>query len=86
MVTVQLVISTAEGAASAWIEDVVVLEPYRMAGVGRALLGEALKWARDKGATRAQLVVDLDNVPALKFYEALAWKPTRLGVRRISLA
>jgi GNAT superfamily N-acetyltransferase len=38
MATAQLVISTAEGAPSAWVEDVVVREDWRGQGLGRALL------------------------------------------------
>jgi len=83
MVSAQLVISTAEGAPSAWIEDMVVKRDYRTQGIGRRLLDEALNWARSKGATRAQLLVDLDNTPALGYYDHLGWQGTRLGARRI---
>lgn len=85
MVTAQLVISTAEGAPSAWIEDMVVAKRHRRGGVGPALLEAALAWARQRGATRAQLLVDLDNAPALAWYERLGWQPTRLAARRVRL-
>ncbi|MHB1145755.1 MAG: GNAT family N-acetyltransferase [Thiobacillus sp.] len=85
MATAQLVISTAEGAPSAWIEDVVVREDWRGQGLGRALLDAVLAWARARGAVRAQLLADLDNTPALAFYDRLAWQPTRLGARRLML-
>ncbi len=85
MVTAQLVISTAEGAPSAWIEDVVIREEWRGKGLGRLLLDTALNWARAQGATRAQLLADLDNTPALAFYNRLGWQPTRLGARRLML-
>ena len=86
MASAQLVVSTAEGAFSAWIEDVCVAESARGAGIGRRLLAAALDWARAQGATRAQLLADLDNAPALAFYERLGWQATRLGARRIFLA
>jgi len=82
MATAQLLISTAEGAPSAWIEDVVVREDFRGKGLGRALLDAVLAWARARGAVRAQLLADLDNAPALAFYDRLDWQPTRLGARR----
>lgn len=82
MATAQLVISTAEGAPSAWVEDVVVREDFRGKGLGRALLDAVLDWARSRGAVRAQLLADLDNVPALAFYDRIGWQPTRLGARR----
>ncbi|MEY3974551.1 MAG: hypothetical protein RIS59_912, partial [Pseudomonadota bacterium] len=34
---------------------------------------------------RAQLLVDLDNPPALDFYQHLGWAETRLAARRLSL-
>ncbi|MGE5611022.1 MAG: GNAT family N-acetyltransferase [Bacillota bacterium] len=82
MVSGQIVISTAEGAPSVWIEDLVVAGPYRGHGLGRTLLQQAIQWAGSKGATRAQLLVDLDNHPALDFYTHLGWQATRLGMRR----
>lgn len=85
MVSAQLVISTAEGAPSAWVEDMVVCDGQRGKGVGRALLDSLTDWARAKGATRAQLLVDLDNGPALGYYQHLGWQTTRLAARRIKL-
>jgi len=85
MVSAQLVISTAEGAPSAWVEDMVVREDWRGKGVGRALIEQLTSWAVSKGATRAQLLVDLDNEPALGYYQHLGWQTTRLGARKISL-
>jgi len=85
MVSAQLVVSTAEGAYSAWVEDMVIDEAWRARGVGRKLLESALAWARARGATRAQLLVDLDNAPALGYYDHLGWQATRLGARRLLL-
>jgi GNAT superfamily N-acetyltransferase len=83
MVTAQLVISTAQGAASAWIE--VVNSPYRGHGIGKKLLQRTLDWAKENGATRAQLLVDIDNKEALGYYEHLQWEPTQLQARRVFL-
>jgi GNAT superfamily N-acetyltransferase len=85
MATAQLVVSTAEGGLSAGVVDVVVAPAHRGRGLGRALLEHALAWARERGATRAQLLVDTGNAPALGFYEALGWHATRLAARRIQL-
>ena len=82
MVSAQLVISTAEGAPSAWVEDMVVDNAWRGRGIGRALLDSLMDWARTKGATRAQLLVDLDNEPALGYYRHLGWDTTKLAARR----
>jgi GNAT superfamily N-acetyltransferase len=85
MVTAQLVISTAQGAASAWIEDMVVAPEYRGHGIGKTLLQRCLDWAEQKGATRAQLLVDIENKEALGYYEHLNWQATQLQARKISL-
>lgn len=85
MVSAQLVISTAQGTDSAWLEDMVVSGPYRKAGIGKALLQSALDWAKAKGASRAQLLVDIENEPALGYYQHLGWETTQLQARRIFL-
>lgn len=85
MVTAQLVISTAEGAYSAWVEDMVVASAYRQQGVGKQLLNTVLDWACKQGATRAQLLVDIDNLPAVGYYDHLGWSSSRMAMRRIML-
>ena len=85
MASAQLVISTAEGAASAWIEDVVVRKDLRGQGVARLLLQDLLAWAERHGATRAQLLADNANRPALDFYRHIGWQPTQLAAWRRSL-
>lgn len=85
MVSAQLVISTAQGSSSAWVEDMVIEDAYRDKGVGKALLEAALIWAKGKGATRAQLLVDTENTPALGYYAHLGWESTQLQARKIFL-
>ncbi len=85
MASAQLVISTAQGTPSAWVEDMVVEEAYRGQGIGKQLLQRGLDWAKAKGATRAQLLVDLSNTEALGYYDHLQWEPTQLQARRIFL-
>ena len=70
---------------SAWIEDVVVAEGCRGQGIGASVLSAVLGWAREKGATRAQLLADRTNVAALDFYRRLGWQPTQLGAWRVAL-
>jgi len=85
MVTVQLVISTAEGGFSGLLEDLIVSSVYRRRGLGKALLSAAVKWAREQGATRIQLLADGRNVPALIFYRKQDWKQTNMISLRRSL-
>jgi GNAT superfamily N-acetyltransferase len=85
MVSAQLVISTAQGAKSAWVEDMVIESAYRGQGIGKQLLQNALDWAKNQGATRAQLLVDVANTEALGYYQHLGWETTQLQARRIFL-
>jgi GNAT superfamily N-acetyltransferase len=85
MVSGQLVISTSQGSPSVWIEDMIVSQQYRAKGVGKMLLESLLEWAKQHGATRAQLLVDLDNLPAVGYYKHLGWQTSRMGMRRMLL-
>ncbi|CAN0463264.1 unnamed protein product, partial [Phaeothamnion confervicola] len=85
MASAQLVISTAQGAPSAWIEDVVVQQSLRGQGLARRLLHALLDWAQRHGATRAQLLADNSNAPALDFYRHVGWQLTRLSALRRQL-
>jgi ribosomal protein S18 acetylase RimI-like enzyme len=78
MVSVQLMVSTAEGGLSGLLEDLVVSSAYRRRGLGKALLSAAVKWSRDQGATRIQLLADGRNVPAIIFYRKQDWKQTNM--------
>lgn len=83
MGTAQLVVSTAEGAWSGWIEDLILDEAYRGFGIGRRLLADVAKWCFEQGATRVQLLADRENTPALLFYSRVGWEKTNLvGLRR----
>lgn len=78
MVSAQLVISTAIGAPSVWIEDMVIDAVFRGQGLGKALLERAQEWGMVQGAGRVQLLADADNMLALDFYRHLDWQATRL--------
>lgn len=85
MATAQLVVSTAEGALSVWIEDIVVSATHRNNGIGKQLIAHILDWSRLHGATRAQLLVDLDNEQPVIFYDHIGWENTHLGVRKLCI-
>lgn len=76
--SVQTLVSTAEGGPVGLVEDVVVAEDARGAGIGHRLLEGAEAWAKRRGCTRLQLLADEDNAPALAFYAKTGWQPTRL--------
>jgi GNAT superfamily N-acetyltransferase len=85
MVTVQLVVSTAEGRFSGVVEDLFVSSAYRRRGIGKALLKAAVQWAHSGGAARVQLLADGHNVPALIFYRKQDWKQTSMMAIRRSI-
>lgn len=83
MCSAQILISTAEGGPVAWVEDVVVSPDQRGAGIGRFLLDAVTTWAKRRGITRLQLLVDRENSAALDFYSRLDWQTTRLHCLRL---
>ena len=78
MATMQFLVSTAMGAPSGLVEDVVVKDGLRGGGVGRRLLEELVRRAKEAGCRRLQLVADEDNAPAHGFYRHLGWRETNL--------
>ena len=84
MVSGQLVISTAQGGLSVWIEDLIVAEDCRGQGIGRALLRNVIDWAAAQGATRAQLLADRDNAAAIAFYQRVGLDTTKLIALRLA--
>ena len=78
MATVQTVVSTAEGARSGWIEDVVVREDLRGTGIGTILMADVAHWARANNLARLQLLADRRNRLALTFYDRLAFQTTNM--------
>lgn len=84
MISVQVLLSTAEGAAVGLIEDLVVAEGWRRRGAGRQLLRAAEAWAAEQGLARLQLLADRDNAAALAFYRQQGWSGTQLmGLRKL---
>ena len=78
MATVQAVVSTAEGAPSGWIEDVIVRKDLRGWGIGTSLMAAIAQWAQAKGIARLQLLADHRNRLALTFYSQLHFQSTHM--------
>lgn len=78
MCSCQYVISTAEGSFVGLVEDVIVTKEYRRRGIGRLLLEELEKRAKQKGLKRLQLLTDVDNEAAFKFYYDSGWRKTSM--------
>ena len=80
MVTMQRLISSAEGDYVGQIEDLVVCEEYRKMGVGSRLINKMRSMAIDYGYKRIQLAADVDNANALAFYSRRGFKKTHLNI------
>jgi RimJ/RimL family protein N-acetyltransferase len=80
MCSAQWVYSTSTGNKSAWVEDLVVEEAFRGHQIGEELLTRMTQWCKDQGCGRVQLAYDVENKPAITFYEKHHFSKMRLGV------
>ena len=69
-------------SASRHVADLglMVASTHRRRGIGRALLDQAVAWARDAGVIKLELHVFPWNEPAIRLYEQFGF--VREGVRR----
>ncbi|MBT3427412.1 MAG: GNAT family N-acetyltransferase [Gammaproteobacteria bacterium] len=63
--------STWRGKLGAYIQDLYVKPPHRGTGLGRQLIIETARCARQRGADHLRLSVDSDNKSAQHFYQHL---------------
>jgi GNAT superfamily N-acetyltransferase len=76
--------STWQCVPGIWLEDLVVRERFRGAGVGRALVSELAAVALQRGSGRLEWAVLDWNAPAIGFYDRLGatsvddWRLRRL--------
>ncbi len=62
----------------ALIEELVVDEGARRRGIGRALIGAVLDWARDQSCSEVEVSTDHDNTEAQAFYQQLGFESEAL--------
>ncbi len=67
--------STFLGRPGLYLEDLYVRPESRGKGIGKLLLRELARIARDRGCGRLEWAVLDWNEPAIRFYEALGAKP-----------
>tara|TARA_R110002167_G_scaffold9121_10_gene41587 strand:- start:1349 stop:1831 length:483 start_codon:yes stop_codon:yes gene_type:complete len=85
MVNLLYTISTALGERVALLEDMVVLATARGKGVGSALLGHALEFAKQQHCKRITLLTDPDNQEAHRFYQKNGFSQSQMVVFRLSI-
>ena len=71
----------AHGGLCAEIESVHVHPDHRGAGVGGALMGDAIARARGLGCYRVQLTSNVARPEAHRFYERLGFVPSHIGFK-----
>jgi RimJ/RimL family protein N-acetyltransferase len=78
----RLSIARDQHPASRHVADVglMVSQPHRRRGIGRALLGAAVDWAREQGVRKLELHVFPHNVAAIALYEQFGF--LREGYRK----
>jgi ribosomal protein S18 acetylase RimI-like enzyme len=72
---------THGGRPWAALENVVVGRDFRRLGVGRALMEEAARRAREAGCHRLQLISRVQRAEAHAFYEAIGMEASARGFR-----
>lgn len=83
MVSLLLTVSTAEGAAAAWLEDMVVHPDHRSHGIGSRLLQQAIDEVWGMGVRRITLLTDHDNLRARQFYQQHGFRPSAMTPWRL---
>jgi GNAT superfamily N-acetyltransferase len=69
------------GATRAQIEGVRVTSSARGAGIGEAMMRDAIERARAAGCKLMQLTTDRTRADAHRFYERLGFKPSHVGMK-----
>ncbi|MBT4277936.1 GNAT family N-acetyltransferase [Candidatus Falkowbacteria bacterium] len=67
------------------VEDVVVYENYRGQGLGRKIMQELIKVAKEKNIQQITLTSNPKRIPARKLYESLGFKLRDTGFFVINL-
>ena len=74
MIEDSVVFNREQGEKTGWILAVGVLPNHRRKGLGRALVGDCLKWFNDHGLETIRLAVDAENAKALALYASLGFE------------
>ncbi len=85
MTSLLFTISTAQGAAACWLEDMVIRPEHRGKGIGTALLQHALAYAKSNGVTRITLLTDRTSDKSIHFYERHGFQRSEMVPMRLHL-
>jgi GNAT superfamily N-acetyltransferase len=85
MVSLLFTVSTAEGAAACWLEDMIVRPEHRRNGLGSRLLQHAVNEAKAHGFARITLLTDRGNADAIRFYQRHGFQLSEMLPLRLHL-
>lgn len=78
-------ILTVPDGLNAWIEILVIDEPHRGRGLGKKLMGEAMRVAKERGCTSMTLTSMIKRIEANYLYPKLGFKRVETNFYRRSL-
>lgn len=68
----------------AWIEDVVVDEPYRQKGIAKQMVSYAIDWTRKQGIPQLMLTSNPRRVAANQLYTQMSFQRKETNVYRMN--
>ena len=83
MVSLLYSISTALGGKVAILEDMIIHKNYRQKGLGKELLGEAIRFSKERNCLRLTLLTDFNNDVAIQFYRQFGFKKSDMIPMRL---
>lgn len=83
MVSLLYSISTALGGKVAILEDMIIHQDYRKQGFGKELLGEAIRFSKERNCLRLTLLTDFNNDTAINFYQHFGFKRSEMIPMRL---
>jgi GNAT superfamily N-acetyltransferase len=83
MVSLLYSISTALGGKVAILEDMIIHKDYRQKGLGKELLGEAIRFSKERNCLRLTLLTDFNNYTAISFYQHFGFKKSEMIPMRL---
>jgi len=83
MVSLLYSISTALGGKVAILEDMIIHKEYRQQGLGKELLGEAIRFSKERNCLRLTLLTDFNNDVAIQFYQQFGFKKSEMIPMRL---
>ncbi len=83
MVSLLYSISTALGGKVAVLEDMIIHRDYRQKGLGKELLGEAIRFSKERNCLRLTLLTDFNNDTAISFYKQFGFKKSEMIPMRL---